>query len=301
MISVLIPVFDGAHILPITIPAVRALEGVDEILWIDDGSTDATPELLSEAGRTDPRVRIVTLPSNQGRSAARNAGVDASAGEILVFLDADVEPVADSGHRLARAAAMPGAVAAVARIKPVATDPMEPYQDYAVHARRGPDPAMAAESPVDWRYFLAGASAVQRRALIDAGGFPEDIPYGEDQALACMLSKAHPEGLGLASTTVWLHDVGDLDRAIQNARAYGGALRSLRGQCSSVMPRTLDMAVAVGWLARPIASVLSTVIARTPSSSLRRRLVRYLLASHAIHAASHASPPATPLGSRDRL
>ncbi len=301
MISVLIPVLDGAHILPTTIPAIRALEGVDEILWIDDGSTDETPRLLARAANEDPRVRIVTLPVNQGRSAARNAGVDASSGEVLVFLDADVEPAADSARRLAHAASLPGAVAAVARIEPVATDPSEPYQDYAVHARRGPDPDTPAERALDWRYFLAGASAVLRRPLVEAGRFPEDIPYGEDQALACELSVAHPGGLQLAPTSVRLHDIGDLDRAIRNARAYGRTLSALHGRCAALSPRFLGPVVALGWLAAPMTSTLRTVIAKISPHPFRRRLIRYLLASHAIHAASHASPPASCHGSGDRL
>ncbi|WP_412063177.1 glycosyltransferase family 2 protein [Rubrivirga sp. IMCC45206] len=302
MISVVIPVFQGAHILPTTVPGVLALEGVDEIVWVDDGSTDETSRHLAEAARDDPRARVVTLPRNTGRSGARNAGIAASSGTVIVFLDADVEPAVGSARALAAAASLPEAVAAVARIEPVATDPSDPYQDYAVHARRGPSPDLSEGQPLDWRFFLAGASAVRRPALLRAGRFPEDIAYGEDQALACELSLVHPSGLRLAGTSVRLHDLGDLDRAVQNVEAYGRALPALRARCPAVTPRVSRGVLAVARRAGPISAGLRSVIAKgLVPVALRRQLIRYLLASHALHAASHASAPAPRLRRGDRL
>ena len=59
-----------------------------ELICVDDGSDDGTPQILSRYAKRDGRVSIVTQP-NQGVSAARNAGLDAARGEYILFLDAD--------------------------------------------------------------------------------------------------------------------------------------------------------------------------------------------------------------------
>ncbi|HJO33360.1 MAG TPA: glycosyltransferase family 2 protein [Anaerolineales bacterium] len=56
-----------------------------EIIVVDDGSSDATPQMLSEYGND---IRIIHQP-NRGRSAARNAGVEHAQGDIITFLDSD--------------------------------------------------------------------------------------------------------------------------------------------------------------------------------------------------------------------
>ena len=63
-----------------------------ELLLVDDGSTDESPEVARRAVAADPaRVRLLTHPGgeNRGMSASRNLGVQAAAGEFVAFLDAD--------------------------------------------------------------------------------------------------------------------------------------------------------------------------------------------------------------------
>jgi glycosyltransferase involved in cell wall biosynthesis len=60
-----------------------------EVLVVDDGSRDQTPEIASAFQKRDPRIRIIQLTPNQGKGAAVAAGVAAAAGNPIIFIDAD--------------------------------------------------------------------------------------------------------------------------------------------------------------------------------------------------------------------
>jgi glycosyltransferase involved in cell wall biosynthesis len=92
-ISVVLPVLNGAQTLPWCLAALEASSFRDfEIVGVDDGSTDATAQLLADAG-----VNIVLHnPEPAGCFAARNQGAAAARGNVLLFLDADVEVAPDT-------------------------------------------------------------------------------------------------------------------------------------------------------------------------------------------------------------
>lgn len=73
---------------------IAALEGVVdrlEIVWIDDGSTDSTWELITELAAVDPRVRGLSFSRNFGHQTAVTAGLDAARGEAVVIIDGDLQ------------------------------------------------------------------------------------------------------------------------------------------------------------------------------------------------------------------
>ncbi len=70
---------------------MEGLDGPYEIVFIDDGSSDDTPEALSEIYESDSRVRIVTLRRNFGQTAALKAGFDAARGDIIISMDGDLQ------------------------------------------------------------------------------------------------------------------------------------------------------------------------------------------------------------------
>lgn len=70
------------------------LEGLDlayEVLYIDDGSRDGSTERMAQLALHDPHVRVVSFRRNFGQTAAVQAGIDHSRGEILVFMDGDLQ------------------------------------------------------------------------------------------------------------------------------------------------------------------------------------------------------------------
>jgi len=91
-ISVVIPTFNSRDVLRRTIDALARQTlppGAYEVVIADDGSTDGTAEMVADAARGALEIRYVAQP-NRGRSAARNLGVRAARGRIVLFIDADI-------------------------------------------------------------------------------------------------------------------------------------------------------------------------------------------------------------------
>lgn len=74
-----------------------------EVIYVDDGSSDRSLELLRRFAAHDPRVRVIAFRRNYGQTAAMAAGIDAARGEVLIPMDADRQnDPADIGRLLAK-------------------------------------------------------------------------------------------------------------------------------------------------------------------------------------------------------
>lgn len=95
-LSIAIPVFNEEENLPQLAgrlkTAIAALQFDDyEIIFVDDGSSDATPGVLVSLHDTDSHIRVIRFSRNFGHQAALQAGMDESRGDALVFMDADLQ------------------------------------------------------------------------------------------------------------------------------------------------------------------------------------------------------------------
>jgi len=177
-VSVVIATKDRANFLG------RALESLArqgpapafEVLVVDNGSSDGTPELVRERSAAAPfALRLLSVPQ-PNRSAARNAGVRAALGAIVVFVDDDV--YLPEGFLAAHAAAHAG-VFPLAVSGPILNVPSYGYR---------PRPAWTNYSGA----FLCTCNvSVPRTALVAAGGFDESFDlYGwEDTELGLRLRR----------------------------------------------------------------------------------------------------------------
>src|SRR6267142_6304722 len=94
-LSVFLPVYNEEPNLPPLHAkldeALKAIGRTAEIIYVDDGSTDGSLNVLRELARYDNRVRVVALRRNYGQTAAMAAGIDAASGEVLIPMDADMQ------------------------------------------------------------------------------------------------------------------------------------------------------------------------------------------------------------------
>jgi glycosyltransferase involved in cell wall biosynthesis len=89
-ITVLIPIFNEIHTIREILNRVQAQNLAEEIILVDDGSTDGTREILSEFDGQSP-FRVVLHEVNQGKGAAVRTGLDHAKGDVILIQDADLE------------------------------------------------------------------------------------------------------------------------------------------------------------------------------------------------------------------
>ncbi|MGH2760722.1 MAG: glycosyltransferase family 2 protein, partial [Actinomycetota bacterium] len=96
-VSVVVSTYQRARALPGLIEALeRQTHPIDEVVIVDNGSTDGTAETLVEIADTSSlNVRVVTLAANEGSSGGRNAGWRAAKGDVIGFTDDDCLPEPD--------------------------------------------------------------------------------------------------------------------------------------------------------------------------------------------------------------
>lgn len=198
-ISVVIPTYNRLDRLRIVLPTLlsQTLSAHDyELIVADSQSTDGTREFVREliAGPAGARLRYVPGPYG-GRAGARNAGIAAAAGAIVLFTDADI--LASSRLLERHAAGHRGA--AGKRVAIVGCElQVRSFEDYErqrdrTEARRPLHPPTRRR--LSWLYFLTGNASVRRDDLLEVGCFDEAFTgYGhEDLELGYRLAKSGVE------------------------------------------------------------------------------------------------------------
>ncbi|HEY7700026.1 MAG TPA: glycosyltransferase family A protein, partial [Vicinamibacteria bacterium] len=175
-VSVVIPTWNRRTLVARAIESIRAqTRPADEILCVDDGSTDDTHRFLAEAY---PEVRVLRQ-ANHGVSAARNAGIRAAAGGFIAFLDSDDEWLEKKLERQLQAMeASPGALLChtdeiwIRNGRRV--NPMKKHQKYG---------GFIFEKALPLCVISPSSVLVDRRLFDEVGLFDESFPACEDYDL----------------------------------------------------------------------------------------------------------------------
>lgn len=176
IVSVVIPSYNSAKWLPRAIRSVLAQSRpADELIVVDDGSTDNAAEVCSQFS---DRLRYVRR-ENGGLAAARNTGTAVSSGDWLLFLDADDTLTPNALESLSRAAEDSGAGVVygfVLQRHARDVDAQLHSRPYAVGS-----PPTPAKANFWWTSICTAGSAFIRRSLNEAvGGFDEAFSQVED-------------------------------------------------------------------------------------------------------------------------
>jgi GT2 family glycosyltransferase len=164
LVSVIIPVYNGARFIAEAVQSVLAQEyGSLEIIVVDDGSTDETAEIVA---RLETDVRYI-FQENAGAAAARNRGVRDASGDLIAFLDADDLWAPGSLRFL---------------LNRLLQDPeLDVVHGYARLFKDGAsNGGMDFLNPDEVFPYYIGAGLYRRRAFEKAGLFEELLRYSED-------------------------------------------------------------------------------------------------------------------------
>jgi glycosyltransferase involved in cell wall biosynthesis len=249
VVSVVVPTRGRADYLDVALASL-ANQDADvayEVIVVDDGSTDRTPEVVAAAG-----VRSVRHEQRRTLNAARNSGIAASKGALIALVDDDV-------------AAPPGWLRAL--VDGAARDPEADAFGGPIHARlegrapracgREPPPVTTLDlGPADREVERVwGANMAVRRSAIDRmGAFDESIvrPHGDEEEWIERLRAAGGKLIYLAAAGLDHRRAGDdlqlrsLARAAY-ARGRGARASDMRRHAAPSLGRELRVLAGCGW------------------------------------------------------
>lgn len=189
-VSIVVPTYRKKELLASTLNSLCAQtypHDLIEAVVVDDCSGDGTREFLENLS-TSFRITALSHDVNKGRSAARNTGVNAAGGEIVIFLDDDMrtDPRLVASHvRFHDVHANAGAIGNAVTAPELGDSLLFRYMDSRGVHKLG----SGRRSPA--RYFVTNNASVPRAALLEAGLFDEAFrSYGfEDTELAFRLEE----------------------------------------------------------------------------------------------------------------
>jgi glycosyltransferase involved in cell wall biosynthesis len=200
--TVLVPAYNAVDTVGEAIRSVAAQTTRSfEVIAVDDGSSDATPELLADLARSDSRIRVVHQ-RNAGPSAARNAAIELAGGEYLTFLDSDdllmpryleaMEEIFDRNPGAGLAYARAWVLDEAAGGGRVRRGVWPPAGDVTGSPTAPEDPVVALASG----NYVGAVQTARRDAVERVGGLDDDLRQAEDYDLWLRIAIA---GFGIVS------------------------------------------------------------------------------------------------------
>lgn len=231
--SVILCVRNGGATIGAQLEALSAQEGVDrwELVVVDNGSTDATPEIVRRWEPRFPILRLVAAPEKAGLAYARNRGAAAANGNVLAFCDAD--DVAAPGWLAGLLLGARDAELVGGRLE------LEFLNDRVARYWRGmSDDDLSRPSALGYLHYAVGANfAVRRDAYESVGGCDEAFAVcGDDLDLSWRIQRAGGRLVFRSEAVMHYRLRGDLRGLFRQRYRYGEMEGLLRRKFADVLP-----------------------------------------------------------------
>ena len=204
LVSVVIPVFNRRAFIEKTVASVLAQTYAHvEVIIVDDGSTDGSADLVESA--FGDRVHVVRLPTNEGRSIARNKGWALAQGSLVAFLDSDDLWAPEKLARQVPYFDDPAVAIVHCRVARIGAygdllekESSELAREFLSAEQRGYDYGGITQT---WCRMYTSASVVRRDALRWSGGFDPRLSNFEDYDVLWRIARDGRYRAWWASTT----------------------------------------------------------------------------------------------------
>jgi glycosyltransferase involved in cell wall biosynthesis len=191
-LSIVIPTFNRAHLIIDSIPILMSLEFEEEkgfeVIFVSNGSSDNTMQVLADAAKKNDNLRSFEIAPSGGPAAPRNKGIKEASGSIIVILDDDVIPDADMLIHYTRHhknyPAENEAVLGVAYVpEHVKTKPVSLFHEFNYTN-------LGKNVPICYTYFWTCNISFKRDFMLQNGMFDKLYLYNEDIVCGYKLAQA---------------------------------------------------------------------------------------------------------------
>lgn len=192
-VSIVIPTFNRAHLIADSIPILMSLafeeERGFEVIFVSNGSTDNTMQVLADAAKKHPNLRSFEITPSGGPAAPRNKGIREAKGDIIVILDDDVIPDADmlihyTRHHQKYPAQNEAALGVAYVPEQVKTKPVSLFHEFN-YAN------LHKDAQICYTYFWTCNISFKREFMLKHGMFDELYLYNEDIVCGHKLAQAN--------------------------------------------------------------------------------------------------------------